>query len=82
MVSAFGDRGTAVRVGEPFRDGLQTREDEGILSLVVAEDRALPRGNLSAAAVQWHGDAAHVGRRSLAQIMLWVQEKIAALRSQ
>jgi hypothetical protein len=52
---------------------LYANSNEGILDLAVAEDKALLRSNLSAAAVQWHGDAAHVGRRSLAQIMLLAQ---------
>ncbi len=52
---------------------LYANSNEGILDLAVAEDKALLRSNLSAAAVQWHGDAAHVGRRSLTRIMLLAQ---------
>ena len=53
-----------------LRAPLQNGPDGGILGLAVAEDRALLRSNLSAAAAQWHGDAAYKGRRSLGTIML------------
>ncbi len=56
----------------PFRDALQSGQDEGMLDLAVAEDRAMLRSNLSAATVQWHGDAAHMGRRSFTHTMLLV----------
>jgi hypothetical protein len=52
--------GNAKRV---FRDRLQRRRHDGILDCAAAEDKALLRSNLSAAAVQWHGDAAMTGRR-------------------
>jgi len=38
---------------------------EGNLEHAVEEDKALLRNNLSASAVQWHGDAALRGRRFL-----------------
>ena len=63
-----------------FHKGLLMREDEGILGLAVAEDRALLRSNLSAAAVQWHGDAARTGRRSLAHYAIGPKRKISPAR--
>jgi len=62
-----------VPVGKPFPDRLQIREDEGIIDLAAVKDRALLRSNLSASAVQWHGDAAHLGGRSFVQTMLLAQ---------
>ena len=56
-----------------FRDRLPGRDDEGILDFAVAEDKALLRSNLSAAAVHWHGDAAPAGRRLLPHTMLLAQ---------
>jgi len=46
-------------------------QGKGILDLAVAEDRALLRSTLSAAAVQWHGDAALAGRRLLVTPCCW-----------
>jgi hypothetical protein len=44
---------------------LSRRGAAGNLGCAAEEDRALLRSNPSASAVQWHGDAALVGRRSL-----------------
>ena len=71
---AFPDRSAGAQVG-PFRDRLLRREDEGILDLAAAEDKALLRSHLSAAAVQWHGDAACTGRRPLVHTMLLAQSE-------
>ena len=55
---------------ESWHDRLPAGENNGILECAAVGDKALLRSNLSTAAVQWHGDAAEVGRRPLLPAML------------
>jgi hypothetical protein len=49
---------------ESLRGYLSVPRNEGTLACAAEENKALLRSNLSASAVQWHGDAAILERRS------------------